>query len=87
MGYFDTLKTKTSARTFYLDALFLSYLRALKKEQTKDELRFGQAYQIAYESKDADRTLILLPKRLSPRVDAERRPLLCVHPTGGSLCT
>ena len=81
-GYFDTPKTATSARTFYLDALFLSYLRALKKEQTKDELRLGQAYQIAYESKDADRTLILLPKRLSPRVDAERRQLLCVHPTG-----
>lgn len=81
-GYFDTPKTATSARTFYLDALFLSYLRALKKEQTKDELRLGQAYQIAYESKDADRTLILLPKRLSPRVDAERRQLLCIHPTG-----
>ena len=81
-GYFDTPKTATSARTFYVDALFLSYLRALKKEQTKDELRLGQAYQITYESKDADRTLILLPKRLSPRVDAERRPLLCVHPTG-----
>lgn len=81
-GYFDTPKTATSARTFYLDALFLSYLRALKKEQTKDELRLGQAYQIAYESKNADRTLILLPKRLSPRVDAERRQLLCVHPTG-----
>ncbi|AME03356.1 tyrosine-type recombinase/integrase [Selenomonas sp. oral taxon 136] len=81
-GYFDTPKTATSARTFYVDALFLSYLRALKKEQTKGELRLGQAYQIAYESKDADRTLILLPKRLPPRVDAERRQLLCVHPTG-----
>ena len=48
----------------------------------KDELRLGQAYQIAYESKDADRALILLPKRLSPAVEAERRPLLCIHPTG-----
>ena len=81
-GYFDTPKTETSARTFYVDALLLSYLRALKKEQTKDELRFGQAYQIAYESKDADRVFILLPKRLSPAIPAERRPLLCVHPTG-----
>ena len=81
-GYFDTPKTKTSARTFYADALLLSYLRALKKEQTKDELRFGQAYQIAYESKDADRVFILLPKRLYPAIPAERRPLLCVHPTG-----
>ena len=81
-GYFDTPKTETSARTFYADALLLSYLRALKKEQTKDELRFGQAYQIAYESKDADRVFILLPKRLSPAIPAERRPLLCVHPTG-----
>ena len=81
-GYFDTPKTATSTRTFYADALFLTYLRALKKEQTKDELRLGQAYQIAYESKDADRTLILLPKRLSPAIEAERRPLLCVHPTG-----
>lgn len=81
-GYFDTQKTKTSARTFYADALLLSYLRALKKEQTKDELRFGQAYQIAYESKDADRVFILLPKRLYPAIPAERRPLLCVHPTG-----
>ena len=54
----------------------------LKKEQTKDELRFGQAYQIAYESKDADRVFILLPKRLYPAIPAERRPLLCVHPTG-----
>ena len=75
-------KQKTSARTFYADALLLSYLRALKKEQTKDELRFGQAYQIAYESKDADRVFILLPKRLYPAIPAERRPLLCVHPTG-----
>ena len=81
-GYFDTPKTATSARTFYADALLLSYLRALKKEQTKDELRFGQAYQIAYESNDADRVFILLPKRLSPSIPAERRPLLCVHPTG-----
>ncbi|WLD83478.1 tyrosine-type recombinase/integrase [Selenomonas dianae] len=81
-GYFDTPKTTTSTRTFYADAFFLSYLRALKKEQMKDELRLGQAYQIAYESKDAGRALILLPKRLSPAVEAERRPLLCIHPTG-----
>ena len=81
-GYFDTPKTATSMRTFYADALLLSYLRALKKEHAKDELRLGQAYQIAYESKDADRALILLPKRLSPTVEAERRPLLCIHPTG-----
>ena len=81
-GYFDTPKTATSTRTFFADALLLTYLRALKKEQTKDELRLGQAYQIAYESRCADRALILLPKRLSPDVAAERRPLLCVHPTG-----
>ena len=81
-GYFDTPKTATSTRTFYADALLLTYLRALKKEQAKDELRLGQAYQITYESKDADRVFILLPKRLSPATPAERRPLLCVHPTG-----
>ena len=81
-GYFDTPKTATSTRSFYADTFFLSYLRALKKEQMKDELRLGQAYQIAYESKGADRALILLPKRLSPAVKAERRPLLCIHPTG-----
>ena len=81
-GYFDTPKTVTSARTFYVDVFFLSYLRALKTEQAKDELHLGQAYQIAYESKCAGRVLILLPKRLSPAVAAERRPLRCVHPTG-----
>ena len=31
-GYFDVPKTATSTRTFYVDAFFLSYLRALKKE-------------------------------------------------------
>ena len=81
-GYFDTPKTETSARIFYVDAFFLSYLRALKAAQAKDELRLGQAYQIAYESTDKERALIILPKRLHPRREAERRPLICVHPSG-----
>ena len=81
-GYFDTPKTATSARVFYIDAYFLSYLRTLKAAQAKDELRFGQAYQIAYESTDKERTLIILPKRLHPKREAERRPLICIHPSG-----
>ena len=81
-GYFDTPKTETSARIFYVDAFFLSYLRALKAAQAKDELRLGEAYQIAYESTDEDRALILLPKRLHPKREAERRTLICVHPSG-----
>ena len=81
-GYFDTPKTATSARVFYIDAYFLSYLRTLKAAQAKDELRLGQAYQIAYESTDKERTLIILPKRLHPKIEAERRTLICVHPSG-----
>ena len=81
-GYFDTPKTETSARIFYVDAFFLSYLRTLKAAQAKDELRLGQAYQIAYESTDKERTLIILPKRLHPKIEAERRTLICVHPSG-----
>lgn len=81
-GYFDTPKTATSARVFYIDAYFLSYLRILKAAQAKDELRLGQAYQIAYESTDKERALIILPKRLHPKREAERRPLICVHPSG-----
>ena len=63
-GYFDTPKTESSARVFYVDASFVSYLRMLRAEQAEHQMRFGQAYQLAYEDSRDDRALVLLPKKL-----------------------
>ena len=80
-GFFESPKTPTSARSFYADAAFLSYLRALRAAQSKQEMRLGEAYQIAYESAE-DHRLILLPKKMPPPADHIRRHLVCVLPSG-----
>ena len=81
-GYFDTPKTESSIRTFYADTYFLSYLRTLKTTQAANEMRLGEAYQIAYEDVSNGRTLVILPKKLPPSKGYERRPLLCVLSNG-----
>ena len=80
-GFFESPKTATSVRSFYADAAFLSYLRALRAAQSKQEMRLGEAYQIAYESAE-DHRLILLPKKMPPPADHIRRHLVCVLPSG-----
>ena len=81
-GYFDTPKTESSIRTFYADTYFLSYLRTLKTTQAANEMRLGEAYQIAYEDVSNGRTLVILPKKLPPSKGYEHRPLLCVLSNG-----
>ena len=44
-------------------------------------MRLGEAYQIAYESAE-DHRLILLPKKMPPPADHIRRHLVCVLPSG-----
>ena len=83
--YFETLKTESSARTFYADAALLVYLRALKAAQAKDEMRLGEAYQITYEDKAHDRAVVVLPKKLPPVPTLERRALLCVKNNGAPI--
>lgn len=81
-SYFETPKTESSARTFYADAALLVYLRALKAAQAKDEMRLGEAYQIAYEDHAHGRAVVVLPKKMPPVGALERRALLCVKANG-----
>ena len=80
--YFETPKTESSARTFYADAALLTYLRSLKAAQAKDEMRLGEAYQVTYEDKAHDRAVIVLPKKMPPTSNLERRMLLCIKENG-----
>ena len=80
-GFFESPKTATSARSFYADAAFLSYLRTLKAAQAKQEMRFGEAFQIVYESAE-DHRLVILPKKMPPPADHIRRNLICILPNG-----
>ena len=80
--YFETPKTESSARTFYADAALLAYLRSLKTAQAKDEMRLGEAYQITYEDKAHDRAVVVLPKKMPPTSNLERRMLLCIKENG-----
>ena len=77
-GYFDTPKSESSIRTFYADPVFLSYLVTLKARQAREELRLGEAYQIAYEDVRNDHALVILPKKIIPPSWYERRSLLCI---------
>ena len=77
-GHFDTPKSESSIRTFYADPVFLSYLVTLKARQAREELRLGEAYQIAYEDVRNDHALIILPKKIIPPPWYERRSLLCI---------
>jgi len=81
-GYFDTPKSESSIRTFYADPVFLSYLAALKAQQAREELRLGEAYQIAYEDVRNDHALVILPKKITPPSWYERRNLLCILSSG-----
>jgi len=84
-GYFDTPKTDSSTRTIYADAELLSYLRALKASQAKDEVRLGQAYQLVYEDAKNNRDVIHLPKRVPLLEGLLRRPLVCLLSNGRAL--
>lgn len=84
-GYFDTPKTETSTRTIYADAVLLSFLRTLRATQAKEEMSFGEAYQLAYEDTNADGDLVMLPKKIAPRPGLIRRALVCVR-RGGMPC-
>ena len=81
-AYFETPKTESSTRTFYVDAALLAYLRILKATQAKDEMRLGEAYQITYEDKAHDRAVVVLPKKIPPADTLERRMLLCIRANG-----
>ncbi|WP_424152023.1 tyrosine-type recombinase/integrase [Selenomonas noxia] len=81
-GYFDTPKTESSARVFYADASFIAYLRALRAEQAEHQMRFGQAYQLAYEDSRDERALVLLPKKIPAPDYLLRRSLVCIRPNG-----
>lgn len=80
--FFDTTKTETSVRTFYADASFLSYLHTLKRKQAQDEMQFGEAYQVVYESTNTDRALLILPKKVPPPDGCVRHALICIRPNG-----
>ena len=80
--FFDTTKTETSVRTFYADASFLSYLHTLKRKQAQDEMQFGEAYQVVYESTNTDRALLILPKKVPPPDGCVRQALICIRPNG-----
>ena len=81
-GYFETPKTTTSTRTFYADAVLISYLRTLKASQAKEEMRLGEAYQVIYEDMHDGRALVILPKKILPPEFLVRRPLLCIRSNG-----
>ena len=81
-SYFETPKTDTSERTFYADSVLLAYLRTLKSVQAADEMRLGEAYQLAYENTRDRRSLVLLPKKLPPPAGYIRRTLVCLKPNG-----
>lgn len=81
-SYFETPKTDTSERTFYADSVLLAYLRTLKSVQAADEMRLGEAYQLAYEDTRDGRSLVLLPKKLPPPAGYIRRTLVCLKPNG-----
>lgn len=84
-GYFDTPKTDSSTRTIYADTELLSYLRALKATQAKDEMRLGESYQLVYEDTQNRRDVVLLPKKMPPLEGLLRHPLVCLLPSGRAL--
>lgn len=81
-GHFDTPKTESSIRTFYADAVLLSYLRTLRSAQLENQMRFGQGYQIPYEDHQNGRALILLPKKIHAPEQHIRHSLVCVREDG-----
>ena len=80
--YFETPKTETGVRSFYADSDLIAYLRTLKAAQAKDEMRLGEAYQLAYEDTENARILLTLPKKLPPPDSHIRRPLICIKKDG-----
>lgn len=83
--YFDTPKTSNSVRTFYIDPALLTYLRALKTAQAKDELRLGEAYQLVYEDAAHNGAVVVLPKKLPPADGLARRLMVCIDSNGRPL--
>ena len=81
-GYFDTPKTESSTRIFYADESLISYLRALRAQQAEHQMRFGQAYQLAYEDTLNDRALVMLPKKIPAPAHLLPRALVCVRANG-----
>ena len=51
-------------------------------QQTKQEIKLGEAYQVAYELPNDGRRLVILPKKIQPPQTYIHRSLLCVLPNG-----
>lgn len=82
---FGPLKTEASKRIIYIGDTLISEMRQWKAIQTKNRLKLGGAYQIAYELPE-DGKLMYLPKKDSPPLDAIERPLVCTDYFGVDIC-
>ena len=80
--YFETPKTETSIRSFYTDPNLMAFLQALKREQAKNEMRRGEAYQLVYEDVQNGGALVMLPKKIHAPHNYVHRSLICIKPDG-----
>ena len=80
--YFETPKTETSIRSFYTDPNLMAFLQALKREQAKNEMRRGEAYQLVYEDVQNGGALVMLPKKIHAPHNYVHSSLICIKPDG-----
>lgn len=77
---FDTPKTESSIRSFYVDDDLIAYLRTLKTKQAKEALALGAAYFLCY--MDEEMNMCVYPKKFNAPKTWKLCPLICVRKNG-----
>lgn len=78
--YFDTPKTPTSERSFYLDAGTLSELKRWKACQAADKIRMGECYTVIYAASDG--AITMCPQGDAAPRGMGRHELVCTNQFG-----
>lgn len=79
-SYFDTPKTPTSDRSFYLDAGTLAELKRWKSIQATNRMRVGECYLVVYS--DAEGVVTLSPQGDKPPAGMRKHNLICTNELG-----